>query len=97
MIEDHGSRGIHPQEGLALNRLWDAAVNRVTTIPDAEIEKMAKAGTPEGQSVPPPLDAHEKTTQERIGHPPECAKCFDEFGSYACVRPAHKTADLIGG
>lgn len=97
MIEEHGSRGIHPQEGLALNRLWDAAVNRATTIPDADIEKMAKAGTPEGQSAA--LDAREKLTEERVGHAPECAKCFDEEGSYACVRPkAHNgLQELIGG
>jgi hypothetical protein len=79
-----------------LNRLWDAAVNRVTTIPDAEIEKMAKAGTPEGQTV---LDAHEKVTEERVGHPPECQKCYDEEGSYSCIRPAHNLPkqELIGG
>lgn len=40
-IEAHGARGIHPEEGLALNRLWDAVVNRVTTIPDADLQKAA--------------------------------------------------------
>ena len=40
VIEAHGARGIHPDEGMAINRLWDAVKNHATNLSDAEIQKM---------------------------------------------------------
>jgi hypothetical protein len=62
LIEMHAGRGIHPEEGLAVNRLWDAVKNRATHIDEGDIQKMAVAGGPDGQSalhVHSPRDPHE--------------------------------------
>ena len=52
LIEKHAAQGIHPEEGLAVNRLWEAVTKRATHIPDEDIQKMAAAAMPEGQSSP---------------------------------------------
>lgn len=90
LIEAYTARGIHPEEGLAVNRLYDAVKNHVTTLPDTDIERMS-AGAP--------LSGDQKETNRaraEAGGPsrgiPECPECFDEEGSYACVRPAHQKA-----
>jgi hypothetical protein len=44
VIEKHAGSGIHPEEGIAVARLWEAVTKNVTHIPDAEIAKMAAAG-----------------------------------------------------
>ncbi len=88
LIEAHAAQGIHPEEGLALYQLWDSAVVRVTTIPDAEMQKMAAAGSLDGQSPPVPgvESEHDPSSPFR---PVECDICFDEEGSQTCLRPAH--------
>ena len=50
VLEKHAASGIHPEEGLAVSKLWEAVTKHVTHIPDAEIAKMAAAGAPDGQS-----------------------------------------------
>ena len=52
VLEKHAASGIHPEEGLAVSKLWEASVKNATHIPDAEIAKMAAAGSPGGQSAP---------------------------------------------
>jgi hypothetical protein len=51
LIETHAARGIHPEEGMAVNRLWEAVSLRVTTIPDAEVEKAAAVIPPAESKV----------------------------------------------
>jgi hypothetical protein len=85
LVEAHGARGIHPEEGLALNRLY-LAVKAAQHIPDEEIARMAEAGAepkPErGVEVPSHVDGKPIKV--------ECAECYNEEGSYNCIRPAHK-------
>jgi len=50
LIETHAARGIHPEEGMAIARLWQCVQN-VTTIPDDEIRRVAAAGTPSSAAV----------------------------------------------
>lgn len=106
LIEAHAAQGIRPEEGLALYQLWDFAVVRATTIPDSEMQKMAAAGAPGGQSPVPhvhsPSDPHppgpcaecdpQTTESHQTGEQiaVECKACYDEFGSQACLRPAHQ-------
>lgn len=85
LIEMHAGRGIHPEEGMAVNRLWDAVKNRATHIDEGDIQKMAAAASPAGQSSVGEIDP-----RNPHGQPVECEKCFDEEGSLACIRPAHK-------
>jgi hypothetical protein len=82
VLETHASRGIHPDEGLAVNRLWEAVTVHVTTISDAEIEKAAK---PE----PPSASYGVPTSGDIRRGIPECDICFEEDRSYTCVRPGH--------
>jgi hypothetical protein len=58
VLEKHAASGIHPEEGLAISKLWEAATKNVTHVPDAEIAKMAAAGVASGQSTPPAVDEH---------------------------------------
>lgn len=51
VIEKHAGQGIHPEEGIAVARLYEA-VTKATHIADDEIKKMAAAATPQGQSEP---------------------------------------------
>lgn len=90
LIEAHAARGIHPEEGMAVSHLWDCVKNRVTTIPDAEIAKMTAAGSPEGQSAPKPKGVVVESPQTGQPITVECAECYNETGSEACIRPAHK-------
>lgn len=55
VLEKHAASGIHPEEGLAISKLWEAATKNATHIPDTEIAKMAAAGAAAGQSVPEPV------------------------------------------
>lgn len=50
VIEKHAASGIHPEEGMAVAKLWEATVKNATHIDDAAIAKAAAAGTPAGQS-----------------------------------------------
>ena len=50
VIEKHASSGIHPEEGIAVARLWEAVTKTVTHIDDVEVRKMAAAASPTGQS-----------------------------------------------
>lgn len=83
LIETHAGRGIHPEEGLAVNRLWDAVKNHATHIDEDAIQKMAEAATPGGQS--PVLTAIDHTGKAVTI---ECQRCWDEEGSQACLRSA---------
>lgn len=51
VIEKHAGSGIHPEEGVAVSKLWEAA-QKATHIDDAEVRKMAAAASPQGQSIP---------------------------------------------
>jgi hypothetical protein len=84
LIEMHAGRGIHPEEGLAVNRLWDAVKNRATHIDEAAIQMMAGAASPDGQSPVSVVDHTGKAVTV------ECQRCWDEEGSQACIRPAHQ-------
>ena len=53
VIEKHAGSGIHPEEGVAVARLWEAITKQATHIDDAEVRKMAVAASPQGQSDPP--------------------------------------------
>jgi hypothetical protein len=46
IVEKHGASGIHPEEGFALSKVWEAVTKNVTHIDDAEVRKMADAGAP---------------------------------------------------
>jgi hypothetical protein len=58
VVEKHAESGIHPEEGFALSKLWEAVTKNATHIDDAEVRKMAVAGggplteTPAGDSAP---------------------------------------------
>jgi hypothetical protein len=54
VIEKHAGSGIHPEEGLAVSKLWEAVTVKATHIDDAQVQKMAAAATPSGQSPLPP-------------------------------------------
>ena len=61
VIEKHAGSGIHPEEGVAVARLWEAVTKNATHIDDAEVRKMATAGVPQGQTIPTPTvteDSH---------------------------------------
>lgn len=89
ILELHASRGIHPQEGMAINRLYEAVANAVS-LPDSEIAKGSTVAT-----VPPSRsDAPGQFAPQ--GPPPiQCQTCYDEEGSYECVRPAHKQPPTV--
>lgn len=94
VLEKHAASGIHPEEGLALSKLWDASTKSVTHIPDAEIAKMATAGLRTGQSVPEAVSESGKSFEVRelmSGKTikVECEACYNEEGSHACIRPSH--------
>jgi hypothetical protein len=91
LLETHAARGIHPEEGMAIARLWDCVNNRATTIPDAEIEKMVKAGTPPVPGDPPSAprihsaaDPHEPDTPR---HSEECNRGVTSKGCPTCDPP----------
>jgi hypothetical protein len=44
VIEKHAASGIHPEEGVAIARLWEAVTKQVTHIDDAQVKAMAAAG-----------------------------------------------------
>jgi hypothetical protein len=93
VIEKHATGGIHPEEGIAVASLWDAVTKKVSHIDDAAVQKMAKAGSPQGQSAPVDPQTFASTDPRNPqGLPVECEKCFDEEGSLACIRPAHQNA-----
>jgi len=50
VIEKHAGSGIHPEEGVAVARLWEAVTKNVTHIEDAEVRRMAASAAPQGQS-----------------------------------------------
>jgi hypothetical protein len=52
VIEKHAGSGIHPEEGVAVARLWEAVTKNATHIDDAEVRKMAGTAAPQSQSVP---------------------------------------------
>jgi len=52
VIEKYAASGIHPEEGLAVSRLYEAVTKLATHIDDTQVRKMAAAATPQGQSVP---------------------------------------------
>jgi hypothetical protein len=68
VLEKHAASGIHPEEGLAVSKLWEAATKNVTHIPDTEIARMAAAGAASGQSVPEPVAAQAFEEQILDGH-----------------------------
>jgi hypothetical protein len=53
IVEKHGASGIHPEEGFALSKVWEAVTKNVTHIDDAQVKAMAAAGAPQGQSGTP--------------------------------------------
>jgi hypothetical protein len=67
VIEKHAGSGIHPEEGLAVSKLWEATKN-ATHIPDEQIAKMAAAGA---HTVPEAVTSHsehEEIIREVTGH-----------------------------
>lgn len=52
VIEKHAGQGIHPEEGIAVARLYEAVTKLATHIDDADVKKMVAAASPQGQSVP---------------------------------------------
>jgi hypothetical protein len=62
VIEKHAGSGIHPEEGLAVSKLWEATKN-ATHIPDEQIAKMAAAGAYTGQSVPGPIATQQELSR----------------------------------
>jgi hypothetical protein len=44
VLEKHAASGIHPEEGMAVAKLWEAVTKNATHIDDAEVRKMASAG-----------------------------------------------------
>jgi len=59
VVEKHAGSGIHPEEGVAIARLWEAITKHVSHIDDAEVRKMAASGTPQGQTIPTPAISEE--------------------------------------
>jgi hypothetical protein len=53
VLEKHAGQGIHPEEGIAVARLYEAVTKLATHIDDAEVKKMAAAAAPQGQSPVP--------------------------------------------
>jgi hypothetical protein len=71
VIEKHAGSGIHPEEGLAVSKLWEAVTKQATHISDEQIAKMAAAGAQTGQSVPEAVTSHsehEEIIREVTGH-----------------------------
>ena len=62
VLEKHAASGIHPEEGLAVSKLWES-VTKAVHIPDEQIAKMAAAGAPTGQSVPGPIAVHQELSR----------------------------------
>ena len=56
VIESHAGKGIHPEEGVAVARLYEAVTKLATHIDDADVKKMASAAAPQGQSPVPGED-----------------------------------------
>jgi hypothetical protein len=58
VLEKHAGSGIHPEEGMAVSKLWEAITKNATHIDDADVRKMAAAGAPptetpdEPESIP---------------------------------------------
>lgn len=50
VIQKHAGTGIHPEEGLAVSRLWEA-VSKATHIDDAQMRAMAASASPAGQTA----------------------------------------------
>jgi len=63
VIEKHAAGGIHPDEGLAVSKLWEAVTKTVTHVPDDHIRAMAASGTPTGQSTPGPIAVHQELSR----------------------------------
>jgi hypothetical protein len=68
IVEKHGASGIHPEEGLALSKVWEAVTKNVTHIDDAEVRKMAAAGAPPSDSA----HVHSPTDPHIPGEPCDC-------------------------
>ena len=54
VIEKHAGSGIHPEEGVAVARLWEFVTKNATHIDDAEVRKMAAAAPGAGVIIPTP-------------------------------------------
>lgn len=44
VLEKHAASGIHPEEALAVSKLWEAITKQATHISDDQIAKMVSAG-----------------------------------------------------
>jgi len=44
VLEKHAGSGIHPEEGIAIAKLWESVTKGATHIDDTEVRKMAAAG-----------------------------------------------------
>lgn len=67
VLEKHAGTGIHPEEGLAVSKLWEAVTKNATHIDDEQVRKMAAAATPQGQSevrVPEPEPGYPSVSPE---------------------------------
>lgn len=78
VVEKHAQQGIHPEEGVAIAHLWEAVTKQVQSIDDKELMKMAAAGTPGGQSVPPAIKDVEATRAIYDGSSPAKMPLADE-------------------
>lgn len=60
VIERYASQGIHPEEGLAVAKLWEAVTKNATHIDDAQVKAMAAAGTP-------PTETPDSEPEQNVG------------------------------
>jgi len=50
VIEKYAGSGIHPEEGMAVAKLWEIVTKNAAHIDDAEVRKMAASASPQEQS-----------------------------------------------
>ena len=76
VVEKHAASGIHPEEGLALSKLWEA-VTRAVAVDEAALQKRAEEAS---RPAPAPCQAcggtdyDERTGEHSCGSAPEAGK-----------------------
>ena len=81
VVEKHAASGIHPEEGTAVHKLWEAVTKGAQHLDDSAVQQMAQQTL--GKTAPGPWNPENPGAYE-------CEACFNEEGSYRCVRPAHR-------
>ena len=67
VIEKHAGQGIHPEEGVAVARLYEAVTKLATHIDDSDVKKMAAAASPQGQSPIPVPETEPEVDARPVG------------------------------